>query len=182
MPRPDNSEVIWIGCPFFTPLAPLGRGAAGEGQLAPGFNNKCPSPLTPLPKGARGTRVCRPQRRDEVGCSNVRESWSCMDVVIAGIGTALPEHQISQTLAGEASVAYCCDEPGQARSVGALYRMSGVETRRQVNRVCGPYRTPDVPPAFRRTDSRSPVDESPRQTSGRARRAIGLFVRASPPS
>ena len=55
-----------------------------------------------------------------------------MDVVIAGIGTALPRHQIHQTLAGEASAAYCCDEPGQARSVAALYRMSGVETRHLV--------------------------------------------------
>lgn len=51
---------------------------------------------------------------------------------MAGIGTAVPRHQISQALAGEASVAYCCDEPGQARTVGALYRMSGVETRRLV--------------------------------------------------
>ncbi len=51
---------------------------------------------------------------------------------MVGIGTAVPHHQIHQTLAGEASVAYCCDEPGQARSVGALYRMSGVETRRLV--------------------------------------------------
>lgn len=57
---------------------------------------------------------------------------SRMDIVIAGIGTALPRHEIHQSLAGEASVAFCCDEPGQARSVGALYRMSGVETRRLV--------------------------------------------------
>lgn len=55
-----------------------------------------------------------------------------MTVVIAGIGTALPTHEIDQRLASEASVAYCCDEPGQARSVNALYRMSGVETRRLV--------------------------------------------------
>ena len=52
-----------------------------------------------------------------------------MDVVIAGIGTALPPHQISQTVASAGAVLYCCEQPEQARSVGALYRMSGVETR-----------------------------------------------------
>lgn len=55
-----------------------------------------------------------------------------MNVLMAGIGTAVPRHQISQSQAGEASIAYCCDVPGQARTVGALYRMSGVETRRLV--------------------------------------------------
>ncbi|HUQ70602.1 MAG TPA: type III polyketide synthase [Planctomycetaceae bacterium] len=53
-----------------------------------------------------------------------------MDVVIAGLGTALPRHQIPQTLAAEASIGFCCEEPGQARSVTVLFRMSGVETRR----------------------------------------------------
>jgi predicted naringenin-chalcone synthase len=63
---------------------------------------------------------------------NARKDGSRMNVVIAGFGTALPRHEISQSLAGEASVAFCCEEPSQARSVGALYRMSGVETRRLV--------------------------------------------------
>ena len=52
-----------------------------------------------------------------------------MDVVVAGIGTALPPHQIPQTVASEGAVHYCCEQPEQARSVAALYRMSGVETR-----------------------------------------------------
>lgn len=55
-----------------------------------------------------------------------------MSVSIAGLGTALPSHQIPQDLAGEASVSFCCDAAGQERSVAALYRMSGVETRRLV--------------------------------------------------
>ena len=55
-----------------------------------------------------------------------------MDVVLAGIGTAVPRHEISQTLAGEASAAYCCDKPDQARLIEGLYRFSGVETRRLV--------------------------------------------------
>ena len=52
-----------------------------------------------------------------------------MDVVVAGIGTALPPHQIPQTVASEGAVHYCCEQPEQARSVAALYRLSGVETR-----------------------------------------------------
>ena len=51
---------------------------------------------------------------------------------MAGIGTAVPRHEISQTLAGEASAAYCCDKPDQARLIEGLYRFSGVETRRLV--------------------------------------------------
>ncbi len=55
-----------------------------------------------------------------------------MGIVISGIGTALPAHQLDQTLAGEASVAYCCEEPSQARSIGALFRVSGVQNRHMV--------------------------------------------------
>lgn len=52
-----------------------------------------------------------------------------MDAVIAGIGTALPAHFINQRDSAAAAVAYCCEQPEQARSIEALYRVSGVDTR-----------------------------------------------------
>ena len=55
-----------------------------------------------------------------------------MDVVIAGFGTALPPHQVSQQMAGSVAVSFCCEKPEQARSVEALYRAAGVETRHSV--------------------------------------------------
>ncbi|MBS0207260.1 MAG: type III polyketide synthase [Planctomycetes bacterium] len=55
-----------------------------------------------------------------------------MDVVIAGFGTALPGHPILQAEAGKVAVDFCCELPEQARSVEALYRAAGVESRHSV--------------------------------------------------
>lgn len=57
---------------------------------------------------------------------------SRMDVVIAGFGTALPGHPILQAEAGKVAVTFCCDQPEQGRSVEALYRAAGVESRHSV--------------------------------------------------
>ena len=55
-----------------------------------------------------------------------------MDVVIAGFGTALPPYQVPQDVAGAAAVSFCCEQPEQARSVQALYRAAGVESRHSI--------------------------------------------------
>lgn len=55
-----------------------------------------------------------------------------MDAVIAGLGTALPQHSVDQSFAGTAAVAYCCEKADQARSVEALYRATGVNTRHSI--------------------------------------------------
>ena len=51
----DSSIDRYVEIRAKTPLAPMGRGAGGEGQLQSDRVPRSPSPLTPLPKGARGT-------------------------------------------------------------------------------------------------------------------------------
>ena len=55
-----------------------------------------------------------------------------MQVVISGIGTAVPEHQCQQHEAGEVAAQFCSATPEQAHMLGILYRMSGVNTRGSV--------------------------------------------------
>ena len=53
----DSSIDLHVEIRAKTPLAPMGRGAGGEGQLQSDRVPRSPSPLTPLPIGARGTRT-----------------------------------------------------------------------------------------------------------------------------
>ena len=46
---------------LFHSFAPLGCGAGGEGRVMPSVHCNRPSPLTPLPKGARGTGERNPR-------------------------------------------------------------------------------------------------------------------------
>lgn len=55
-----------------------------------------------------------------------------MNVVIDGIGTAVPPYQVQQDEAGEVAAQYCGATPTQARTLKGLYRLSGVETRGSV--------------------------------------------------
>ncbi|WP_010587023.1 type III polyketide synthase [Schlesneria paludicola] len=55
-----------------------------------------------------------------------------MHVAIAGIGTAVPDHQCEQEEAGEVAAQYCSATPEQAHMLSVLYRMSGVNTRGSV--------------------------------------------------
>ncbi len=55
-----------------------------------------------------------------------------MNVVISGIGTAVPAHQCEQEEAGEVAAHYCSATPEQAHMLNVLYRMSGVNTRGSV--------------------------------------------------
>ncbi len=55
-----------------------------------------------------------------------------MNTVIAGIGTAVPEHQIEQADAAEQAAQICCQTEVQRRLVKALYRRAGVRTRHSV--------------------------------------------------
>ncbi|QEH36814.1 Alpha-pyrone synthesis polyketide synthase-like Pks18 [Aquisphaera giovannonii] len=52
-----------------------------------------------------------------------------MSTVIAGIGTALPPHRISQEDAALIARKYACESPSQERLFAALYRRAGVEGR-----------------------------------------------------
>lgn len=55
-----------------------------------------------------------------------------MAIVISGIGTAVPEHQIAQDVAALGSVPMCCETPQQGRMLEGLFRRSGVQTRHSV--------------------------------------------------
>lgn len=55
-----------------------------------------------------------------------------MQVVISGIGTAVPAHQCQQQEAGEVAAQFCSATPEQAHMLNVLYRMSGVNTRGSV--------------------------------------------------
>ncbi|HEY4311417.1 MAG TPA: type III polyketide synthase [Pirellulales bacterium] len=55
-----------------------------------------------------------------------------MSVEIAGIGTAVPEHQIEQDDAAEQASQICCQTQVQQRLVKTLYRRAGVRTRHSV--------------------------------------------------
>ena len=63
-----------------------------------------------------------------------------MQVVISGIGTAVPAHQCQQQEAGEVAAQFCSATPEQAHMLSILYRMSGVNTRGSVvfDRADGP--------------------------------------------
>ena len=52
-----------------------------------------------------------------------------MNTTIAGIGTALPRHRISQSDAGEIAKHYSCETAAQQRLFLTLYRRAGVEGR-----------------------------------------------------
>ncbi|NNF14876.1 MAG: type III polyketide synthase [Gemmatimonadetes bacterium] len=51
---------------------------------------------------------------------------------LAGVGTALPEHRLTQAEAVELHASFCGFEEGRARTLRALYRRSGVDTRHSV--------------------------------------------------
>src|SRR3954454_20875443 len=55
-----------------------------------------------------------------------------MSMIIAGIGTALPDHRISQADAAEIAKQYSCQTPAQERLFQTLYRRAGVNGRNSV--------------------------------------------------
>jgi predicted naringenin-chalcone synthase len=55
-----------------------------------------------------------------------------MPVTIAGIGTAVPPHRISQPEAAALARPFACQTPAQERLFHEIYRRSGVETRHGV--------------------------------------------------
>ena len=63
-----------------------------------------------------------------------------MQVVISGIGTAVPAHHLAQQEAGEVAAQFCSATSEQAHMLNVLYRMSGVNTRGSVifDRADGP--------------------------------------------
>jgi predicted naringenin-chalcone synthase len=63
-----------------------------------------------------------------------------MQVIISGIGTAIPAHHFEQQEAGEVAATFCSATPEQAHMLNVLYRMSGVKTRGSVilDRADGP--------------------------------------------
>lgn len=55
-----------------------------------------------------------------------------MPVMIRGLGTAVPQHSISQDDAAELAVGFCCSTAQQTKLLPALYRRTGVRTRHSV--------------------------------------------------
>lgn len=55
-----------------------------------------------------------------------------MTLELRGIGTALPEHRLTQNDAVELHASFCGFDDGKARTLRALYRRSGVTTRHSV--------------------------------------------------
>lgn len=55
-----------------------------------------------------------------------------MSLRIVGIGTALPEHRLTQDDAVALHTSFCGIEPARARTLRALYRRSGIRTRHSV--------------------------------------------------
>lgn len=55
-----------------------------------------------------------------------------MTFALAGIGTAVPPHSITQEDAARHSSAHCCDTPEDERRLQLLYRRSGVQSRHSV--------------------------------------------------
>ncbi len=55
-----------------------------------------------------------------------------MSLHVAGIGTALPEHTLGWEEAAELHATFCLVDAKRARTLRALYRRSGVRTRRSV--------------------------------------------------
>jgi predicted naringenin-chalcone synthase len=86
-----------------------------------------------------------------------------MTMHVAGIGTALPEHHLTQTDAVELHARFCRIDDARARTLRALYRRSGIEARRSVllTRCDGPLelRQSFYPPAAHEED-RGPATEA----------------------
>ncbi|MGZ3472097.1 MAG: type III polyketide synthase, partial [Isosphaeraceae bacterium] len=63
-----------------------------------------------------------------------------MSMLIAGIGTAVPPHRISQVDAAEIAKQYSCETAAQERLFQTLYRRAGVDGRNCVvlNKSDGP--------------------------------------------
>ncbi len=55
-----------------------------------------------------------------------------MAIRIRGLGTAVPEHSISQDDAATMAVGFCCSTAQQTKLLPALYRRTGVRTRHSV--------------------------------------------------
>ncbi|NQV26342.1 MAG: type III polyketide synthase [Rhodopirellula sp.] len=55
-----------------------------------------------------------------------------MALSIRGLGTATPEHSISQSDAAELATGFCCSTAQQTKLLPALYRRTGVQTRHSV--------------------------------------------------
>ena len=55
-----------------------------------------------------------------------------MSMIIAGMGTALPRHRISQVDAAQIAKQYSCETAAQERLFATLYRRAGVESRGSV--------------------------------------------------
>ena len=55
-----------------------------------------------------------------------------MSIVISGIGTAVPEHCITQDATALGTIPFCCETSQQGRMLEGLFRRSGVETRHSV--------------------------------------------------
>ena len=82
--------------------------------------------LVRLPRRRRAR--LRPSERD----SPIPRGAMTMPATIAGIGTAVPPHRITQSDAAEIAKAYACQTPPQERLFQEIYRRSGVETRHGV--------------------------------------------------
>ena len=52
-----------------------------------------------------------------------------MSIILAGIGTSVPRHRISQADAAEIAKQYSCETPAQERLFQTLYRRAGVDSR-----------------------------------------------------
>src|SRR3954463_6553715 len=55
-----------------------------------------------------------------------------MNMLIAGIGTAVPPHRITSADAAEIARQFSCETPAQERLFATMYRRAGVETRHSV--------------------------------------------------
>lgn len=55
-----------------------------------------------------------------------------MTFEVSGIGAALPEHRLGRDEAAELHATFCCFDERSARTLRALYRRSGVDTRHSV--------------------------------------------------
>ena len=61
-----------------------------------------------------------------------RDKEATMAIMLRGLGTAVPEHSISQNDAAEMAVGLCCSTAQQTKLLPALYRRAGVRTRHSV--------------------------------------------------
>ncbi len=90
-----------------------------------------------------------------------------MTLLIRGLGTAVPEHFISQAEAAELAAQFCCETDQQARLLATLYRRTGVRTRHSVvledSTSGSPARQSYYPPATG-TDDSGPTTSSRMQS------------------